>query len=121
MRVHAEHLENLVGAAKANAEGAARDNAIAAKDGAESAKANANAAQENIELIIKKERATLVLELNDIEWNDPPLPPFASTVSGVTYKVLFFGYTPAFIIGTSVWAFVDASKEPQTEGTGSSM
>src|SRR6266403_2581311 len=57
MRVHAEHLENLVGAAKANAE-AARDNATAAKDGAESAKANANATQENIELIIKKERAT---------------------------------------------------------------
>ncbi len=120
MRVHAEHLENLVGAAKANAE-AARDNATAAKDGAESAKANANATQENIELIIKKERATLVFELNDIEWNNPPLPPFASTVSGVTYKVRFFGYTPAFIIGTSVWAFVDASKEPPTEGTRSSM
>jgi hypothetical protein len=62
MRVHAEHLENLVAAAKANAE-AARDNAIAAKESASA--------------LINSERAWIVAELVPIcvrfggDWHRP--------------------------------------------------
>ena len=81
----------------------------------------AKAALENIELLIKKERATLAFKLNDIEWNHPPVPPSDSTLGSARYEVLFFGYTPAYIVDMSVWAFVDASKEPPTETRQSSI
>jgi hypothetical protein len=54
-------------------------------------------AKETIELIVKKERATLSFDVNGIEWNTPMLP-FNSSVSNVQYKILFFAYTPAYIL-----------------------
>jgi hypothetical protein len=77
----------------------------------------AETAKDNVELIIKKERATLAFDLSDIKWHNPPVPPFNSAISGATYKILFFGYTPAYIVDSSVWVFVDTSKEPPNEPT----
>jgi hypothetical protein len=73
---------------------------------AEAAKASAEAANANIKLFINKERAWLAVEVDDLVWENPIVPPPVTTLKGVYYKVRFFGSTPAFIEDSSVSAFL---------------
>jgi hypothetical protein len=78
------------------------------------AQASAKTSNDNLELIINKERGRLSFELPDIAWEGTPIPPF-STIGSVRYKILYFGYTPAFIVRAQMWAFVDTLNEPVTQ------
>jgi hypothetical protein len=60
----------------------------------------ANAAKDNIELLISKERARLVVDLDDLE-----LSPHRG-IYEVRFKVSILGTTPAFIVDTKCAAYV---------------
>jgi len=87
MRVHAEHLENLVAAAKANSE----------------------AARDSVEMLISKERARIRIEVGRLEIRRPddvfPYPE-------VSYKVFCYGTTPAFPLDSRATLIITDSQEP---------
>jgi hypothetical protein len=71
------------------------------------AQASANAANDNLELIIKERRAHIRIECDDISFaNRSPL------TDGVSYRVVFYGPTVAFILNSAAQASISSSKSP---------
>jgi len=59
----------------------------------------------------------LAFEMRKLKWNYPEVPPALPSFSAVEFDILFFGYTPAFIVNSSAWAFIHTAKEPPDEIT----
>jgi hypothetical protein len=115
IRHEASIAGDIASAAKDNA-AAASDNAIAVKDGAKAAEANARAseasaeaAKESVEIIVRKERARIKIRPIELV-----LTPHKTLLANVTYEVLFYGSTPAFIADAHAEAYVSDSLAPSS-------
>lgn len=87
----------------------------ALKDTASAASASATAARENVELIVKKERARLRIELAPFYLN-------FGAPSPANYAVQHEGSTDAFVLSSHAAAYVSDSREPDPSlGTGKPM
>jgi hypothetical protein len=82
---------------------------------ANAARANAETARENIELLINRERARLVLQPDALEQITSPIPITDPMFKNVAYKITHYGFTPAFIVDARVGAYMLASKEPKRD------
>jgi hypothetical protein len=110
IRHEASIANDIASAAKDNA-AAASDNAVAVKDGAKAAEANAraseanaNATRESVEIIVRKERARIKIRPIDLV-----LPSHRESLAEVTFRVLLYGSTPAFIADARAEAYVSDS------------
>jgi hypothetical protein len=81
----------------------------ATEKASEAAKASAEAAQANINIIISKERARIMVTAWHLD-----LTPAANGLCSVRYDVIYSGQSPAFIIDSGVWADAVDSEDAKT-------
>jgi F0F1-type ATP synthase membrane subunit b/b' len=82
-----------------------------AEKSADAAKANAEVAREDVEMFINKERARLRVEVDALKLT-PPINNMAHTV---TYKILFYGFTDAFITSSAHYAVATKESTPHVD------
>jgi hypothetical protein len=86
--------------------GHAESQVIALVNAATAAKTNADVAQDNLEMFINRERARLRIEVDSLQL----IPAGSGLAHTVTYKILFYGFTDAFVVSSAHYAV--ATKEP---------